>query len=133
MTIDYANLIVMMDASITDMPAFHRSLRDAEFTPTGMLYPPIHTYKEINLGGGAIFPAVDFINGWTLQFPAGNYTIAGGNLNATINPVAGCYIKQTQAAAYSVTASGGTGGLTSEQATQLSRINSNASLIPALL
>ena len=133
MTIDYANLIVMMDASIVDMPAFHRALRDAEFTPTGMLYPAIHTYKQVDLGGGAIFPAVDFINGWTLQFPAGNYTVAGGNLNATINPVAGCYIKQTQSAAYAVTEAGGSGGLTSEQASQLAKINGNAALIPALL
>lgn len=133
MTIDYANLIVMMDASIIDIPAFHRTLRDAEFTSTGILYPAIHTYKQVDLGGGAIFPAIDFINGWTLQFPAGNYTMSGGNLNATINPIAGCYVKQTQSAAYAVTESGGSGGLTTEQADQLNKIASNTSLIPALL
>ena len=133
MTIDYANLIVMMDASIVDMPAFHRALRDAEFTPTGMLYPAIHTYKQVDLGGGAIFPAVDFINGWTLQFPAGNYTVAGGNLNATINPVAGCYIKQTQSAAYAVTEAGGSGGLTSEQATHLMKTATKADVVNAAM
>ena len=107
MTVDYTNKIVRMDTGITDIPAFHNSLRDAEFTETGMLYPTIHTYKQVDLGGGSIFPAIDFINGWTLQFPVGNYTISGGNLNATINPVAGCYVKQTQSAAYAVTSSGG--------------------------
>jgi hypothetical protein len=114
MTVDYTNKIVLMDASITDIPVFHKALRDAESTDIGMLYPTIHTYKEVDLGGGALFPAVDFINGWTLQFPAGNYTIAGGNLNAPINPVVGCYVKQTQSAAYAVTASGGS-GVTIEQ------------------
>ena len=109
MTVDYANKIVHMDGNITDIPAFHKALRDAEYTDIGMLYPTIHTYKEVDLGGGAIFPAVDFINGWTLQFPVGNYTISGGNLNATINPVAGCYVKQTQSAAYAVTTVGGSG------------------------
>lgn len=109
MTVDYANKIVLMDASITDIPVFHEALRDAESTETGMLYPTIHTYKQVDLGGGSVFPAVDFINGWTLQFPVGNYTIAGGNLNATINPIAGCYVKQTQSAAYAVTATGGSG------------------------
>lgn len=111
MTVDYANKIVHMDANISDIPVFHKSLRDAEFTDIGMLYPTIHTYKEVDLGGGALFPAVDFINGWTLQFPAGNWSISGGNLNAPINPVVGCYVKQTQSAAYAVTASdgGGTG------------------------
>lgn len=109
MTVDYANRIVHMDISINDIPVFHKSLRDAEYTDIGILYPPIHTYKQVDLGGGALFPAIDFINGWTLQYPAGNWTISGGNLNATINPVVGCYVKQTQSAAYAVTALGGSG------------------------
>ena len=75
-----------------------------------MLAPVIHTYKEVDLGGGAIFPAISFINGLTLQFPAGNWTISGGNLSTTINPVANCYVKQTQSAAYAVTSADGGGG-----------------------
>lgn len=101
LTPDYDNRVIHSDASITDMVAFHQQLRDIEASDTGLLYPIIHTYKELPLGG-AIFPAVAFINGWTLQFPAGNYTVKGGNLTATINPVAGCYVDRTQSAAYAV-------------------------------
>lgn len=85
-----------------------------EASDAGLLYPTIHTYKELPLGG-AIFPAVAFVNDWTLQFPAGNWTIKGGNLTATINPVAGCYVDRTQSAAYAVSSSlGGSTGPTAE-------------------
>lgn len=114
LTPDYDNRVIHSDASITDMVAFHQQLRDIEASDTGLLYPITHTYKELPLGG-AIFPAVAFINGWTLQFPAGNYTVKGGNLTATINPVAGCYVDRTQAAAYAVSSSlGGSTGPTAE-------------------
>ena len=109
LTADFANRIIHSDASITDAVAFHADLRDIEASPPGMLVPVIHTYKEVPLGGGAIFPAVAFINGWTLQFPSGNWELRGGNVDATINPVAGCYVKVTQAAAFAVTAAGGSG------------------------
>ncbi len=111
LTPDYTLRIIHSDASITDAPAFHAALRDFEASETGVLHPTIHTYKEVDLGGGAVFPAIDFINGWALQFPAGNWVIAGGNINAPINPVAGCYVKQTQSAAYAVTAIGSGGGI----------------------
>ena len=114
LTPDFANLILFSDASITDMVAFHGDIRDIEASVEGMIYPVIHTYKQIPLGGGAVFPALAFINGWTLQFPAGNYIISGGNLDVNINPVPNCYIVQTQSAAYAVTASGG-GSLTPEE------------------
>jgi hypothetical protein len=107
---DWDNRIVHSTASITDVVAFHAALRDAEDSVEGVIVPTIHTYKEIDLGG-AVFPAVAFVNGWTLQFPAGNYEIRGGNINATINPVAGVFVKQTQSAAYAVT-SIGAGGAT---------------------
>ena len=110
LTPDFTNLILLSDTSITDMVVFHEEVRNIEASVEGMLYPVAHTYKQVDLGGGAIFPAVAFINGWTLQFPAGNYVISGGNLNATINPVPNCYVVQTQAAAYAVTSSGGSGG-----------------------
>lgn len=110
LTVDYANLLVISTASITDMVAFHLALRDFEDNPDGMLSPVIHTYKAVDLGGGATFPAVSFINGWQLKFPTpGNYVIKGGNLNATIVPVAGVFVQQTQSAAYAVTSVGGSG------------------------
>lgn len=112
LTPDYQYRIIHSDASILDMVAFHMELRELESSLEGMLSPPIHTYKEVPLGGGSIFPAVAFINSWRLQFPAGNFEVNGGNLTATIVPVAGCYVKQTQSAAYAVTTIGGGSGLT---------------------
>lgn len=106
---DWANLIVESTSSITDLAAFHVSLRDAEDDAIGMLYPVIHKWKALDLGGGAFFLQADFINGWTLKFPsAGNYTI-NGNLNATIVPVPGVYVERKTSAAYVTTAIGGTG------------------------
>jgi len=105
-TADYTNLIIHSDSSIYDIPVFHYALRELEYSVEGINYPMIHTYKEVALEG-AIFPAVEFINGWTLQFPVGNYAISGGNLKATINPVEGCYVKQTQSAAYAITSANG--------------------------
>lgn len=109
---DFQNRIIYSDSSITDVVRFHLDLRDIEDNPDGILYPAIHTYKEVDLGG-AVFPAVAFINGWTLQFPAGNWEIKGGNVKAIINPVPNCYVRQTQSAAYAVT-SAGSGGFTPE-------------------
>jgi hypothetical protein len=109
LTVDFAGRIVHSDASITDMVAFHLALRDVEDGPDAVIHPIIHTYKAIPLGGGAIFPAVAFVNGWTLQFPAGNWAVKGGNLDCAINPVSGAYVERTQSAAYAVTAIGGSG------------------------
>lgn len=118
LTIDYANKLVLADASIVDMIAFHASLRDFEDDADGILYPTIHNYKEVDLGGGAKFPAVEFINGWQLKFPnPGNYEIRGGNLSATIVPVSGVFVKHTQSAAYSVTSIGAGGATPQDIAT----------------
>jgi hypothetical protein len=106
-TVDWTNKIVHSSASITDIPVTRNQLRDLEESAIGMLYPPIISYKQIDLGGGSIFPAIEFINGYTLQFSSGNYQVKGGNLLATINPVAGVFVDRTTSAAYAVTASGG--------------------------
>ena len=134
LTPDYANRIIYSDASISDVVAFHDELRDIEVSEAGILSPAIHTYKEVPLGGGAIFPAVAFINGWTLQFAAGNWTVAGGNIDATINPVDGCYVKQTQSAAYAVSSAlGGTSGPTAEEiATSVWQHNTGAAVATRL-
>lgn len=110
LTPDFQNLVVRSDASITDAVEFHKALRDIESSDLGVMFPVIHTYKEVALGGGAVFPAIAFINGWTLQFPTGNYEVRGGNFSLTINPVTNCYVKVTQAAAYAVTSALGGGG-----------------------
>jgi hypothetical protein len=109
LTYDWANLVVESSASITDLPAFHAALREAEDDAIGMIYPVIHTWKALDLGSGAYFYQADFVNGWTLKFPtAGNYTI-NGNLNATIVPVAGVYVERKTSAAFVTTAVGGSG------------------------
>ena len=82
-----------------------------------MVYPVIHKWKALDLGGGAFMYQADFINGYTLTFPnAGNYSIKG-NLNATINPVAGVYVERQTALASATTAQGGSGPSAADIAT----------------
>lgn len=109
LSFDTANLVIESSASITDLPAFHAQLRDWEDSDVAAVHPVTHTWKALDLGGGAMFVQADLINGWTLKFPAaGNYTITG-NLNATIVPVAGVYVERKTSAAYVTTAIGGSG------------------------
>lgn len=108
LTFDWVNLVVESSASITDLPAFHVALRDAEDDAVGMVYPVIHKWKALDLGG-AYFYQADFINGWQLKFPTpGNYSIAG-NLNCAVVPVAGVFVERKTSAAYVTTAVGGSG------------------------
>ena len=109
LTIDWINRVIESSASITDLPAWHAAMRDAEDSAIGMLYPVTHSWKALDLGGGAFFYQADLINGWQLKFPtAGNYTITG-NLNGAIVPVAGVYVERTTSAAFTTTAVGGSG------------------------
>lgn len=113
-TIDWSNRIVNSDSSILDLPAFHKALRDAEDDEAGMIYPAIHSWRALDLGGGASFSQVDFINGWQLRFPAaGSYEIRG-NLNAPIVPVAGVYVERKTSAAFVTTSVGGSGPSTAD-------------------
>lgn len=102
------SLVIESDSSILDLPAFHAALRDWEDGEVGAIHPVTHTWKALDLGG-AFFYQADLINGWTLRFPTpGSYTITG-NLNATIQPVAGVYVERKTSAAYVTTAIGGSG------------------------
>ena len=123
LSVDWANKIVDSSTSIVDIVAARGELRTLESSVAGMLYPVIITYKEIDLGGGSRFVAIDFINGYRLRFPAaGNYTIVG-NLNAVILPVAGVYVERKTSAAFAtISGSGGAGGLTTEQSAMLEAI-----------
>jgi len=108
-SIDWQNKVVESTASILDLPVFHETLRDLEDDPTGVVYPVTHTWKALDLGGGAFMYQCDLINGYTLKFPsAGNYAIKG-NLNGTIVPVAGVYVERQTSLAYATTAVGGSG------------------------
>lgn len=108
-TVDWANKVIESTASITDLPAFHALLRDLEDDPEGAIHPVTHTWKALDLGGGAFFVQLDLVNGYTLKFPtAGNYVI-NGNLNGDIVPVAGVYVERKTSSAYTTTAIGGSG------------------------
>jgi hypothetical protein len=115
-TIDWVNKLVLSDASITDIIAFKNTIRGLEGDDIGMLYPPIITFKQLDLGAGAFQYGVDLINGYQLKFPnAGNYTVIG-NINAYIVPVAGVFVDRTKSAAFATVAgSGGGGGLTAAE------------------
>ena len=107
--IDWNNKIVESTSSITDIVAFHHILRDEEDSVIGILYPITHNWKTVNLGGGAYFYAVEFVNGWKLKFPnPGNYEIVG-NVSAEIIPVSGVYVERKTSAAFSTTTVGSTG------------------------
>lgn len=128
-SIDWQNKIVESTASILDLPVFHATLRDLEDDSAGAIHPVTHTWKALDLGGGAFMYQCDFVNGYVLKFPgAGNYTIQG-NLNATISPVAGVYVERKTSLAYSTTAVGGSGPTASDIANEtVSQLN--ATTIP---
>ncbi|WP_150428867.1 hypothetical protein [Dechloromonas sp. CZR5] len=108
-TVDWQTRIINSTASIPDLPAFHAVLRDLEDDATGAIYPVTHTWKALDLGGGAFMYQLDLINGYQLKFPnAGNYTISG-NLNAVIVPAPGVYVERNRSVAYVTTAVGGSG------------------------
>ena len=117
LTIDWPGRVINSSASIPDLVAFHAELRDAEDGEVGAIYPVTHTWKLLDLGGGAFFPALDLINVWVLQFPTpGNYSIKG-NLGGTIAPVAGVYVERQTSAAYATTAGGASGPSAGDVAT----------------
>jgi hypothetical protein len=111
-TFDFSNRIVISSSSITDGVLFHSQLRDAEASELGMQYPRIHDYRQIQLGGGAVFPSIVFVNGWQLTMPSGVSEISGFNLEATITN--SNIVKVVSSAAYAVT-SVGSSGTTPEQ------------------
>lgn len=125
LTPDFLNKVISSDSSITDIVAFHNELRDIEQSDFGMLHPTVHAYKRVDLGGGAYFHDVPFINGWQLKFPvAGNYTVIG-NIGATIVPVAGVFVDRTKSAAFSTVAGGGGASSSDIAAAVLAILNAN--------
>lgn len=118
-SVDWTNKLVLSTASITDIIAFKDTIRDLEDDDAGMLYDPIISFKQLDLGGGAYFYGVDFINGYQLKFPnTGNYEIVG-NIGATIVPVAGVYVERKTSAAFATTSVGGSGPSAADIATEV--------------
>ena len=107
-SIDWPNKIIESDSSILDLPAFHATLRDLEDDADGAIWPVTHTWKALDLGGGAFFYQADLINGYTLRFSgAGPFQISG-NLKGPIVDT-GVQVERTTSAAFSTTAVGGSG------------------------
>jgi len=107
-SIDWPNRIIESDASILDLPAFHATLRDLEDDAEGAVHPVTHTWKALDLGGGAFFYQADLINSYALKFiGAGPFSI-NGNLNGTIVDT-GVQVERKTSAAFSTTAVGGSG------------------------
>ena len=107
-SIDWPNKIIESDSSILDLPAFHATLRDLEDDAAGAIHPVTHTWKALDLGGGASFYQVDLIHGYALRFVgAGPFQISG-NLRGSIVDT-GVQVERTTSAAFSTTAVGGSG------------------------
>jgi hypothetical protein len=107
-SVDWENLVIESTASITDLPDFHATLRDFEDDTIGMIYPVTHTWKALDLGGGAYFYGCDLINGWQLKFVGAGPFQINGNLNGTIIDT-GVQVERKTSAAYVTTAIGGSG------------------------
>ena len=108
LTFDTDNLVINSDSSITDLPAFHADLRGFEDNESGVVSPVTHTYKKVDIGGGAYFHAVDLINGWVLKFIGTGPFQINGNLRGSIVDT-GVQVERTTSAAFSTTAVGGSG------------------------
>ena len=107
-TVDWANKVVESTASITDLPAFHATLRDLEDDPTGAIHPVTHTWKALDLGSGAMFYQADLINGYTLKLTGSGPFQISGNLNGSIVDT-GVQVERKTSAAFATTAVGGSG------------------------
>lgn len=106
--IDWPNKIIESDASILDLPAFHATLRDLEDDAAGAIHPVTHTWKALDLGGGAFFYQADLINGYALEFIGAGPFQVNGNLKGAIVDT-GVQVERTTSAAFSTTAVGGSG------------------------
>ena len=107
-SVDWPNKIIESDASILDLPAFHAALRDLEDDAAGAIWPVTHTWKALDLGGGAFFYQADLINGYALRFSGSGPFQISGNLKGPIVDT-GVQVERTTSAAFSTTAVGGSG------------------------
>lgn len=107
-SIDWPNKIIESDSSILDLPAFHATLRDLEDDAAGAIHPVTHTWKALDLGGGAFFYQADLINGYALRFTGSGPFQINGNLRGSIVDT-GVQVERTTSAAFSTTAVGGSG------------------------
>ena len=146
MTFDGANKRIILDStSVTASEIWSRYMDwlavDSQNAKWGLAMTQVGGDE---LGSGLYIPIYIFLqNGWRVRpmesshqlMITGNLFVAEGgsplvNTLGNYNVIAQ-YTVPVQAQAMAT--SGGSGGLTSEQASQLAKINGNAALIPALL
>ena len=146
MTFDGANKRIILDStSVTASEIWSRYMdwlaADSQNAKWGLAMTQVGGDE---LGSGLYIPIYIFLqNGWRVRpmesshqlMITGNLFVAEGgsplvNTLGNYNVIAQ-YTVPVQAQAMAT--SGGAGGLTSEQASQLAKINGNAALIPALL
>ena len=106
--IDWPNKIIESDASILDLPAFHAALRDLEDDAAGAIHPVTHTWKALDLGGGAYFYQMDLTAYYSLRFIGPGPFQISGNLNGPIVNT-GVQVERKTSAAYVTTAIGASG------------------------
>ena len=123
---DWPNKLILTDASIPDIVAFKDAMRDFEDDVDGMLYPPIITYKKLDVGGGAFFHGVELINGYQLKFTTTGVFEIIGNIGGTIVPDLGVFVSRIKALAFASIETGS--GLSTEQSTQLDEVHSRLDL-----
>ena len=106
--IDWPNKIIESDSSILDLPAFHAALRDLEDDAAGAIHPVTHTWKALDLGGGAYFYQMDLTAYYSLRFIGPGPFQISGNLNGPIVNT-GVQVERKTSAAYVTTAIGASG------------------------
>ena len=106
--IDWPNKIIESDSSILDLPAFHAALRDLEDDAAGAIHPVTHTWKALDLGGGAFFYQMDLTAYYSLRFIGPGPFQISGNLNGPIVNT-GVQVERKTSAAYVTTAIGASG------------------------
>ena len=107
-SIDWPNKIIESDSSILDLPAFHATLRGFEDDAAGAIWPVTHTWKALDLGGGAFFYQADLVHGYKLKFIGTGPFQINGNLKGPIVDT-GVQVERMTSAAFSTTAVGGSG------------------------
>lgn len=95
-----------------DVDTFRLDLKNLEDDPNeGLIYPDTHNHNtEITLGGTNFARSVEIINGYTVQFEAGNYKVSltGANNNiADVLVVTGFVLEVNNSAGLITTTSGG--------------------------
>lgn len=132
-SIDYGTLTIMVpQADLTplggslyelDVDAFRLELKELEACECGMTFPDTHVHNtEVTLAGVTLARTVEIINGYTVEFENGQYTVScvGANHNLADVKVQNSVSLIVGNSAGLIVHEIGTSGLTAEEAADLS-------------